>query len=348
MNRWIEIIREKISHIKITYDKKQVIKIALGVIAAILIIALLLSCIAVAKLSAAIGDNVSFGSLLVRFIGGDNRLTDVTNILLLGVDNDRSWDMDARGNADGIMLVSINPKTRELILTSFMRDTKVSVDNYTRDKLTNVYHEHGIEVFKEVFENNFGIHVDNYAIFNYLDIIDIVDCLGGIEVDIAEEEIPDAEAKIRSVAEIKGLDYTEYLINWYGAGRIKLNGVQVAGYMRIRPAYGEYDSGRTSRARYVATELMDKLCKKSLAEQIDIAAMILSKIETDVDEDEILKFALNAGKISSYDRISDRIPIDGGYTDQDDGNGYYAVPDFEVNNAHLQQSIYQGIHDSGE
>ena len=38
----------------------------------------------------------------------------------------------------------------------------------------------------------------------------------------------------------------------------------------------------------------------------------------------------------------------GGYTDENDGNGYYAVPDFEVNNAHLQQSIYQGIHDSGE
>ncbi len=324
------------------------VKIALDVLAGLLVVALLLVIIAVGKLSAATGGKVSFPSLAAQFFSGDNRLRDVTNILLLGVDNDRSDDMDSRGNADGIMLVSINPKTREIILTSFMRDTKVSVTPYKRDKLTHVYHNYGIETFKEVFENNFGIHVDNYALFSYLDIIDIVDYLGGVEVDIAEEEIPDAEAKIRSVAELRGVDYTDYLINWYGPGRIKLNGVQVAGYMRIRPAYGDYDAGRTERVRYVATQLMEKLYKRSLAEKIDFAALALSKIETDMDGGDMIKYALNANKIRFYDRISDRIPIDGSFTSQSDGNGYYAVPDFEINNTHLQESIYQGIHNPGE
>ena len=80
----------------------------------------------------------------------------------------------------------------------------------------------------------------------------------------------------------------------------------------------------------------------------DFAALALSKIETDMAGGDMIRYTLNTGKIRFYDRISDRIPIDGSFTSQSDGNGYYAVPDFEINNAHLQESIYQGIHNSGE
>ena len=321
-------------------------KIIIYALAAILLIAVLLTGIAFIRLSSATDGNIAFSSLVSDFFKGNIRLKGVTNILLLGVDNDSNSGFDERGNADGIMLVSINADTREIVLTSFMRDTKVSIDPYTRDKLTHVYHDGGIELFKEVFENNFDIHIDNYALFNYLDIVDIVDTLGGITVDISEEEIPEAEKKIRSVAETKGLNYEDYLINWYGPGEIHLNGIQAAGYLRIRPAYGGYDAGRTERVRYVASCLMDELYKKSLPQKINFATTVLSKIETDMSAGVIAKFALNAGKLRFYDRISDRIPIDGAYTSQNDGNGYYAVPDFEVNNEHLRKSIYQGIHET--
>lgn len=322
------------------------VRLLVSAVAAILIIVLLVTTVSLGKLSAATDGRISFSSLISSLFSGERRLKGVTNILLLGIDNDNSEGFDERGNADGIMLVSINAKTREIVLTSFMRDTKVSVDPYRRDKLTHVYHDGGIELFKEVFENNFGIHIDNYALFNYLDIIDIVDALGGIDVEIAQEEFPDAEAKIRSVAELKGLNWEEYLINWYGPGVIHLNGVQVAGYMRIRPQFGGYDAGRTERARYVASCLMDKLYKKSLSEKFNFASMVLSKIETDMDSDDILKIALNAGKLRAYRRISDRIPIDGSYTSQNDANGFYIIPDFAVNNGHLDKSINQGIHEA--
>ena len=317
------------------------VRIGIICLSAVLVTILLITVLSFIRLSSAIG-----GSSLSEAFSSNIRLKGVTNILLLGVDNDNNNTFKARGNADGIMLVSINTKTREIVLTSFMRDTKVSVNPYTRDKLTNVYHENGIEVFKEVFENNFGIHIDNYALFNYLDIIDIVDELGGIDVEIAEEEFPEAEAKIRSVAELKGLDYVDYLINWYGPGVIHLNGVQAAGYMRIRPVYGNYDAGRTERARIVAAKLMDKLYKKPLSGKIDFAAMVLSKIETDLTSGDILKITLHAPKLRFYKRISDRVPIDGSYTSQNGGNGYYTVPDLEINKAHLQKSIYQGIHET--
>ena len=58
----------------------------------------------------------------------------------------------------------------------------------------------------------------------------------------------------------------------------------------------------------------------------------------------ILKLAANAGKIMRYDRFSDKIPMDGAYISEDNGSGYFAVPDVEVNNAHLYSSIYEGKH----
>ena len=325
---------------KIRLTPKRVL-CAVGVIA-VLVLALFL--LAVGRLSAASGGEASFGSVMHDALSGGMKMKGVTNILLLGIDNDRAEELDSSGNADGIILVTVNSDTRELIFTSFMRDTKVSVNDYRRDKLTNVYHENGVETFIEVFENSFEVPVDYYALFRYPDIIDIVDSLGGIEVDIAEEEIVDFEAKMRSVAELMGLNYEDYLINWAGPGRFNFNGVQAAGYMRIRPAYGNYDSGRTERARYIASRLMDKVCKKSLSQKLSFAATVYSKIETDIPEGMILKLAANADRIRHFDRISDKIPLEGTYVSENNGNGYYAVPDIEINNAHLRESIYKGIH----
>lgn len=323
---------------------KKSLKIVLFSVSAIVLALAVLVGTAMNRLSKAAGESFSLAELVKQSFSGEMKLKGVTNFLLLGIDNEDPGSDGHNGNADGIMLVSVNADTRELILTSFMRDTKVSVSDYRRDKLTTVYHDGGIEEFLPVFEKNFGIAVDHYAIFNYFDIIDLVDALGGIDIDVADEEIPDIEAKIRAVADKKGVDYVDYLINWYGPGVIHFNGLQTAGYLRIRPAYGNYDSGRTERARYVVSRLMETLSGKPVSEMIDFAGMLYSQIETDMPESETMKLALNAGRIMRYDRISDKIPMDGTYSSEDNGNGYYAVPDFEVNNAHLYASIYEGKH----
>lgn len=320
------------------------VKIILISALAILLVLLLLMGFSLNRLSKASGKSFTVAELFKQSLRGEMRLHGVTNILLLGIDNEDPGSAGHNGNADGILLLSLNADTRELILTSFMRDTKVRVNPYCRDKLTSVYHDGGIELFLPVFEENFGIPVDHYAIFNYFDIIDIVDALGGVDIEVAAEEIPDMEAKIRAVADKKGVDYVDYLINWYGPGVIHCNGLQTAGYLRIRPAYGDYDSGRTERARYVVSQLMETLSKMTLAGKIDFAGMVSSKIETDLTGDVILKLAANAGKIMRYDRFSDKIPMDGAYISEDNGSGYFAVPDVEVNNAHLYSSIYEGKH----
>ena len=71
--------------------------------------------------------------------------TGVKNILLIGVDNDYAPGMDELGNADGLMIASINPKTRQVVLTSLMRDIRVQVPDSYKTKLTLSYHYGGTQ-----------------------------------------------------------------------------------------------------------------------------------------------------------------------------------------------------------
>lgn len=266
----------------------------------------------------------------------------VTNILLIGVDNDYQAGMDELGNSDGLMLVSVNTETEELIITSFLRDTRVRVNDAYYDKLTMVYHTGGTELLEKTFEDNFGIHVDYYAQFNYLDIVDIVDSIGGVEVELSAEEIYFMEGKIKNLSSLTNTSYSDNKLTTDQAGHISLNGVQASAYMRIRPAEGNYDFGRTERGRNVVAEIMKKLYSMRLQDMLQFADALFSKIENDIPADLMLRFAADAEGIKTYKQIMDRIPVDNAYTSLNDGSGSYIVPDFEINNKHLYESIYEG------
>ena len=99
----------------------------------------------------------------------------VRNILLIGVDNDNREGMQSRGNADGLILLSINEKTKQVILTSLMRDIDVLLPEGYHTKITLSYYFRGIPGLIEVVERNFNVPIDNYVLVNYLNLIDIVD-----------------------------------------------------------------------------------------------------------------------------------------------------------------------------
>ena len=271
-------------------------------------------------------------------------LQDVINILLLGVDNNNANTMDELGNSDGIILVSLNPKTKEIIFTSFLRDTRVRVNDSYNDKLTMVYHTGGTELLKKTFEDNFGIPVDYYAMFNYLDVIDIVDSVGGVEIELSQSELYNMEDKIINLTGLTNTDYADNTLANAQPGKINLSGLQAAAYMRIRPAEGNYDFGRTERARKVISEVIGKLYSLSIPDMLHFAQVMFEKTKTDIPAELMLKLSMDAENIRGYKRVMDRIPIDGAYESINDGSGAYIVPDFEINNRHLRESIYEGIH----
>lgn len=269
---------------------------------------------------------------------------DVINILLVGVDNSSTGSLDEQGNSDGMMLVSFNPDTEEIVFTSFLRDTRVRVNDAYYDKLTMVFHTGGIELLKKTYKDNFDLDIDYYASFNYLDVIDIVDSVGGVDVEVSEEEIYFMEGKIKNLSYLSNTPYSENELTTDQAGLLTLNGVQAAAYMRIRPAEGNYDFGRTERARTVVSEIIRKIYAMNAQDMLQFASVLFEKTETDMPVDVMMSFAANAEAIKGYEQVMDRIPIDDAYSSLNDGSGSYIVPDFEVNNQHLYESIYEGKH----
>ena len=267
--------------------------------------------------------------------------TGVKNILLIGVDNDYAPGMDELGNSDGLMIASINPKTRQVVLTSLMRDIRVQIPDSYKTKLTLSYHYGGTQQLIDTIEYNFGVPIDNYVLVNYISVVNIVDAVGGLTMDVTADELYWMDDKIRSVCELVGASYEDNMLSTDQAGELELNGIQTAAYLRIRYA-GNNDFDRTERARRVVLGLKDKAAAMSLTELDSLANTVLPYITTDLTQADIISLLLRFPALIKYDMLSDRIPIEGSYWLTNDENGAFVDIDYDANKEHLQSSIYGG------
>ena len=263
----------------------------------------------------------------------------VTNILLIGVDNDNLEGMDALGNADGLIIASVNTKANKIVLTSLMRDIRANIPGGGRNKLTLVYHEGGTQKLIETVEQNFNIDIDCYVLVNYLSIIKIVDSVGGITLELTNDEIFYMGEKIQGLCKLVGADYSANAISRTEAGEITLNGIQTAAYLRIRYA-GNADFERTERARRVILALKDKALDMGVSGLSELTDVILPCITTDMPQSLMLSMLFNSPKLLNSEIISERIPIDGTFYLNNEYGGAYVDIDFEKNSEYLHNVIY--------
>ncbi len=99
-----------------------------------------------------------------------------TDLLLLCVDEKDEGSLREFYGSDGILLVTINEKTEEVLFTAFRSNTQVKVDKSYDDTLAGVYREGGVQKLKKVFSENFGVRPNYYAIF---DETTVQDAFGG-------------------------------------------------------------------------------------------------------------------------------------------------------------------------
>jgi LCP family protein required for cell wall assembly len=259
----------------------------------------------------------------------------IINIMLVGVDNDYLPGMDDRGNADGLMLMTINQKNKQIILTSLMRDSSISVPGRYNTKATLVYHDFGIDTLIDSIEYNFDIEIDNYVMVNYFGVMNVVDALGGLELEINAAEINGMQKKIENLNSLVGDPPGTDMLTAEDAGLRTLNGKQVAALLRIRNTGGN-DAGRTARAREVILAAKDKACDLSLQGMNEFIDTVLSNITTDMSSTRILGLAIKVPSYAKYEFVSNRIPADGSYWD----DGSFIYMDFDVNKKALHDLIY--------
>ncbi len=268
--------------------------------------------------------------------------SDVFNLLLVGEDL-RTTSGEMRGNTDVMLLISINQKLKTITLTSFMRDIYVYLQEYDySNKLNSAYWHAGPEYLEDVLERYFGVSIDRYAVVNFKQFITIVDTLGGLELDVTDEEVAAMEDPQNEQNMYLGQPFGTDLLKKGGTGLL-LNGNQALAYSRIRKGVGD-DYARTQRQREVISEMIKKAKKMSLLQLNDLLREVLPNIYTDMEEGETAAMLLHAFEYMKYDVQQLRIPDDGLFTEETlaTNMGYLdcLVLNFEENAKVLQETIY--------
>lgn len=204
-----------------------------------------------------------------------------------------------RQRSDTMILVSINPDTNEVSLISFLRDLYVQIPGgYMDNRLNTAYIWGGFRLLKDTMYQNFGVTIDGCFECDFYDFMDIIDYLGGVEIDVTKAESDHMKSFFKVDAPY---------------GHVRLNGKQALAYARIR--YIDSDFQRTDRQRRILLSLFNEFKDASVSELKSIADEILPKLATDMTVGE--RWALLAQLLPVVSKMKVTpyaIPFEGSYT----------------------------------
>ncbi len=213
------------------------------------------------------------------------------NIALFGVDS-RTGVLGKGTLSDCIIVCSINKTTKEAKLVSVYRDTYLNIGNDTYNKANNAYSKGGPEQAIKMLNSNLDLDITNYATVDFSALVSVVDAIGGVTIDLTEEEIfhlNNYQVETSKVTNGK-------IENISGAGEHLLNGIQTVSYCRIRYTAGN-DYKRSERQRQVIGLIIDKAKAMSPTALTKIVEEAFPKCATNIELNELLSLAKD---VSSY------------------------------------------------
>lgn len=219
---------------------------------------------------------------------GDDTLSTLegyTNIALFGLDNRGNGKYD-RGNSDVIMVASINNKTKEVRIVSVYRDTYLNVGNGKYNKANSAYARGGAQAAVQMLNTNLDLNIKEYMCVDWGAVTEAVDALGGVEVDITEQERKLINEWVVEVDYYVGTTSPKIK----EAGLQTLNGAQATTYARLRKTAGN-DFKRTSRQRIVLEAMLNKAKTANISTLLDICNAVFDDVSTSLSLDEIIGLA---------------------------------------------------------
>lgn len=215
----------------------------------------------------------------------DPNMDDYETFVVFGVDS-RANELDKNTRSDSIILVSINKKTKEAKLLSVYRDTYVNVEGHGYTKMTHAYAYGGPELAISTLNTNFDLKIQDFVTVNFSAVTNLVDKVGGVEIDIQEDELKHVNSYAKDVAKINGTKYHKLK----KAGLQTLDGTQATGYCRVRYTAGG-DFTRAERQRTVFKGVFKKMKKSSPVVWYQVMDEMLPQIYTSYSSKEILQMA---------------------------------------------------------
>lgn len=213
-----------------------------------------------------------------------------TNVAILGLDNRTSGTFDA-GNTDTIMIASINNDTQEVKLVSVYRDSYLNRSEdgtYNFGKATEAHNmKGGVKRTLGMLNRNFDLDIKDYVVVDFSAMIEVVDLLGGVEIEIDEGEAKWMSMYIHETNVLT--DHQSEMIT--EPGIYNLDGVQATAYCRIRYTDDGYDFRRAQRQREVLSKMVDKVKSAGLGTLNKIIDAVFEEVSTSFSLPEIISLA---------------------------------------------------------
>lgn len=210
--------------------------------------------------------------------------------LFLGVDSEGDGlNANAAFNGDTLMLMSFNPKTLDAILLSIPRDTYVPIacnnKNYAKINSSAAY---GTSCVISTINNLLGINIDYYVKINFKGVVDLVEAVGGVEVNVEAPSYMADKYGGKVCEQNSDRKFGDKLV-CMNPGMQTLNGEQALAYARCRHMYIGSDLDRVKHQQQVVEALANKAMHfSSIKEFQDILNAVSKNIATNMDTDTIL------------------------------------------------------------
>lgn len=218
------------------------------------------------------------------------------NVALFGVDS-TTGALTKNTRSDSIIIASINQDTKEIRLLSIYRDTFMNLGNDKYNKCNGAYAAGGPKQAMSMLNANLDMNIKDFVTIGFAGLIDTIDALGGIPLDITNEEIHYLNDYQYCIAEDLKRQYTPVS----NAGMQVVDGMQATGYCRIRYTKGD-DFKRAERQRNVLKAIMDKSKEASVGQLVDIANDVFDEVYTSFGIAEITELL---GEASQYKVVAD-------------------------------------------
>ncbi len=264
----------------------------------------------------------------VEVIGG------YRSIAIFGVDS-RDNAMKKSTHSDTIIVASIDNKTKDVKLASVYRDTYVNIPDEGYDKINAAYFKGGYSLALSTLNKNFDLDIKEYVTVNFRAVVKAVDTLGGITLDIQDNELKYLNGYVRELNRINGTDVK----GLDSAGTQTVNGTQATAYARIRYTKGG-DFKRTERQRIVIDKIFQKVKGSDLATINSFIDTVFPDIYTNLEISEMLNLAKD---ILSYDIVDQT-----GFPFEKDAHNYnkvsYVFPiNLQDNVVRLHEFLYNEV-----
>ena len=196
------------------------------------------------------------------------------SILLLGIDTGDLGRVE-QGRSDTLMVATVNPKEKKTTLVSIPRDTYLEIVGHgTEDKVNHAYAFGGPAMSMNTIEKYLDIPIDHYVSVNMMGIKELVDAVGGVDVNNDLEFDQSGEH--------------------FDFGPIHLEGDRTLAYLRMRHEDARGDYGRQLRQRSVVEAIVKKgLSFSGITQYKNLLDAMEGNVKTDMTLKDMQKIALN-------------------------------------------------------